>query len=70
MATATLASTDDVLAGLTRHFQGNDLSVRPVCTRILLRTGVNLREPRADQRTDASLIARVCAELQAMGISV
>jgi hypothetical protein len=31
---------------------------------------VNLREPRPDQRTDASLIARVRGELQAMGIPV
>ena len=70
MATATITTTDEILRGITRHFNGNDLSVRPICTRLLLRTGVNLRDPRADQRSDAALLARVVSELAAMGISI
>lgn len=41
-----------------------------VNTRILLRTGVNLREPRGDQANDPEVLGRVQAELAQMGIDI
>ena len=66
MAVSTL---DDVLTSLRRQLD-TDLSLGPVCTRVMLRTGVNLRSPRPDQVGDGALLARVLATLQEMGYAV
>jgi hypothetical protein len=67
MPVATVASLDDVLAGLKIRLGGNDLSLRPICTRVMLRTGVNLRDPRPDQRSDPALVGACVAALSEMG---
>jgi hypothetical protein len=69
MVSATALTTiDQVLAALrTKHLQGNDLKLAPVCTRVMLRTGVNLRSPRPEQVTDAGVIAKVRSCLTEMG---
>jgi len=59
-------SLDDVLARLKSQV-GNDLALAPVCTRLMLRTGVNLRKPRPEQLLDGSLISKVVDALSAMG---
>jgi len=60
---------DDVLTGL-RTQVGSDLALRPICTRVMLRTGVNLREPRSDQKADGGLVTKVTGVLQEMGYTV
>lgn len=62
-------SLDDVLNSL-RTLTGSDLAMRPICTRVMLRTGVNLREPRSDQKNDSGLVMRVTGVLEEMGYSV
>jgi hypothetical protein len=66
MAVSTL---DDVLASLRRQL-ATDVSLGPVCTRVMLRTGVNLRSPRPDQVDDGALLTRVLATLGEMGYVV
>jgi hypothetical protein len=61
-----LASLDEVLVALKRQVP-NDLALAPLCTRIMLRTGVNLRSPRQDQTNDGSLVRKVVATLSEMG---
>ncbi|NTW38326.1 MAG: hypothetical protein HGA44_00325 [Cellulomonadaceae bacterium] len=39
----------------------------PLSTRVLLRTGVNLRSPRPDQKADPTAVAKVVATLGDMG---
>ena len=61
-----MATLDEVLANLRRQL-GNDLSLGPVCTRVMLRTGVNLRSPRPDQVGDGALLSKVVSTLGEMG---
>lgn len=39
----------------------------PLSTRVLLRTGVNLRSPRPDQKLDPAAVAKVLSTLADMG---
>jgi hypothetical protein len=64
-----LASLDDVLSSLRRQVT-TDLALGPVCTRVMLRTGVNLRAPRPDQVGDGSLVGKVVATLTEMGYAL
>ncbi len=64
------ANLDDVLTRLRAKYVGNDMALRPVCTRLLLRTGVNLQSPRPDQVRDGAVVAKVVAELSSMGIAL
>jgi hypothetical protein len=57
---------EEVLPSLQRQMQ-NDLALRPLCTRVMLRTGVNLRELRPDQLHDTSLLSKVVGTLSEMG---
>ena len=63
---SSFATLDQVAAALLTRV-GNELSLRPVSTRVLLRTGVNLRAPRPDQATDKACIAKVVSALAEMG---
>ena len=68
MPATALASLDDVFAQLkNRHLAGNELALGPVCTRVMLRTGANLRSPRPDQLHDPVLLAKVVNCLAEMG---
>jgi hemoglobin-like flavoprotein len=64
-------SLDDVLALLrARYFPGNERALGAIVTRIALRTGADLRAPRADQRANPAVIANVLAVLQVMGYAM
>jgi hypothetical protein len=70
MAVAVMASLEDVLGSLRSQLGGNDLALGPVCTRVALRTGVNLRSPASDQLRDAAAIAKVLTCLSQMGYTL
>ncbi|MEV8508658.1 hypothetical protein AB0368_28055 [Actinoplanes sp. NPDC051475] len=55
-------------AGLERQLN-NTASFMAVSTRVLLRTGVSLREPKPAQNSDAGAVTKVRAALADMGYS-
>ena len=67
MPQATAVSIDDLFAELAKRMADNPLSVGPIVTRVLLRTGVSLRNPRPDQAKDPVAIAKVTAVLAELG---
>jgi hypothetical protein len=64
------SSLDDVFMALQAALGGNQLSLGPVVTRVLLRTGVNLKAIRPDQAGDPAVITKVCGVLADMGYAV
>ncbi|HVQ92332.1 MAG TPA: hypothetical protein VMU51_14955 [Mycobacteriales bacterium] len=66
MTTTTASSLTDLASRLQREL-GNPTSLGPVVTRVLLRTGVNLRTPKPEQITDSAVVARVSAALAELG---
>lgn len=63
-----LGSLTEVFTQLrAQHLAANELTVSPVCTRVMLRTGANLRAPRPEQERDPAVIAKVMACLAEMG---
>jgi len=48
----------------------SDSSFRSVSTRVLLRTGVSIREPRPDQVRDPAAISKVMTALVSMGFAL
>jgi hypothetical protein len=71
VSVATLSSLEEVLTQLSsRHLSGNQLSVAPVCTRVMLRTGVNIRSPKPEQQRDRAVIAKVLVTLAEMGYPI
>lgn len=71
MSATALASLDEVLGRLkAKHFVGNELKLAPVCTRVMLRTGANLRQPNPQQAHDPAVITKVVACLAEMGYPV
>ncbi len=67
MPVATVATTADVLSGLKNQLGGDDPSPGPICTRVMLRTGVDLPAPRPDQLTDPTPVGKVVAALSEVG---
>ena len=65
VATAVSSLTD--LADRLERQLNNPASVRAVSTRVLLRTGVNMREPKPAQNQDAELVKKVAGALAEMG---
>jgi hemoglobin-like flavoprotein len=64
----TPSTLEEVLERLrTQYFTGNERALAAILTRVALRTGADLRAPRADQRADAAVIANVLAVLDVMG---
>jgi hypothetical protein len=59
-------SLNDVLTSLRKQV-GNDLALGPICTRVMLRTGVNLRAQRPEQATDSVAVGKVVSILSDMG---
>lgn len=53
----------------TRYFPGQDRALNSICTRVMLRTGADLRAPRPEQRTDPEVIAAVLESLLLMGFA-
>ena len=66
VATMQRRSLDDVLEELVRE-AGSEFASVPVITRLVLRTGVNLKQPRPDQRYNQEAIGKVVAVLNDMG---
>ncbi|WP_344669217.1 hypothetical protein [Catenulispora yoronensis] len=71
VAPAPIESLTDVVALLrTRYFPDNERALTTICTRVALRTGTDLRNPRADQHTDPVAIANVLSTLLVLGYSL
>jgi hypothetical protein len=67
---ATPLSLDAILDHLrSRYFPGQDRALSAICTRVMLRTGADLRTPRPEQRTDPRVIAHVLESLLLMGFA-
>jgi hypothetical protein len=63
------SSLEDVLVRLRRQVS-SDLALGPLCTRVMLRTGVNLRAPRPDQVRDGAVVGKVLTTLGEMGYAL
>lgn len=70
MSVATVGSLTDVLTRLRQQLGSNELSLGPICTRVALRAGVDLRAPRPDQDRDPALVAAVVTALSEMGFAL
>lgn len=71
MSATARASLEEILGLLrTKHLAGNDLKLAPVCTRVMLRTGVSLKSPRPEQMHDPATIEKVLSCLSEMGYPV
>jgi hypothetical protein len=66
MTMAPARSVSDLAGRLERHL-ANPASYGAVITRVLLRTGVNLRTPKPEQTTDPAVVSRVAGALTEMG---
>lgn len=66
VATLQRQNLGQVLAELIKEV-GSEFLAAPVLTRVVLRTGVNLKQPRPDQRNDRAAIENVVAVLNEMG---
>ncbi len=63
-------SLDDIFDDLrATYFGDNPRGLTSVCTRIMLRTGADLRAPRPDQRLDPAIVAMVVESLILMGFT-
>lgn len=65
MTPATTGSLLDVAARLEQYL--GSANMRPVSTRLLLRTGVDIRTPRPEQNNDAGLVTKIRNTLTEMG---
>ena len=66
MVTTAASGLADLAGRLERQLQ-NPASYRAIVTRVLLRTGVNIREPKPGQNEDRALVDKVAAVLAEMG---
>jgi hypothetical protein len=66
MVATTVSRLTDLGGRLERQLH-NPASYRAVVTRVLLRTGVSIREPKPGQNDDQVLVAKVAAVLAEMG---
>lgn len=67
MPVAAGADLVDVLTGLERRLGGHGAALATICTRVALRTGVDLRSPRPEQVADAAIVRSVLAALSDLG---
>jgi len=65
VATATSSLTD--LASHLERQLDNPASFRAIVTRVLLRTGTNIREPKPHQNHDQALVQKATDVLTEMG---
>jgi hypothetical protein len=66
----SVASLDVILQRLrSQYFPGQDRALNAICTRVMLRTGADLRAPLPEQRTDPQVIADVLESLLLMGFT-
>ncbi len=64
-----MRTMDEVRAALVQHL-GDEARLVLLNSRIILRTGINLVEPRPAHRTDPVAIARVLSALREMGFEL
>lgn len=64
-----MRSLEDVQRALRLRVGGDD-ALKLLNTRVFLRTGVNLKQVRPDQNTDAAVVAKVLTGLAALGHSL
>lgn len=70
-AEVRIESLGDVVGTLrSRFFPDNERALGAICTRVALRTGVDLRNPAADQDTDPGAISNVLSTLLVLGYSL
>lgn len=67
MAVAVASIAD--LAAMLERKTGNPASVAAISTRLILRTGVNLRNPRPEQANDPAVVEKVRVALADMGFA-
>jgi hypothetical protein len=48
----------------------NEATLRTVAARIILRTGINILEPKPQHIRDSAAINKVCDNLKAMGLDI
>jgi hemoglobin-like flavoprotein len=61
----------EILAALrTRYFPADDRGLTTICTRVALRTGVDLYAPRPDHQADTAVVSRVLGTLLVLGFSL
>lgn len=71
MTGGPVESLGDILDGLrSRHFPDDDRALAAICTRVALRTGADLRNPRPDQHADPSVVHNVLRILLVLGYSL
>jgi hypothetical protein len=64
-------SLNEILERLrSTYFRENEAALGPICTRVMLRTGANLRAPRAEHMSDPAVIAHVLESLMLMGYTI
>jgi hypothetical protein len=66
MVVTAVSSLTDLADRLERHLN-NPASFKAISTRVLLRTAVNLREPKPAQNQDTELVKKVAGALAEMG---
>jgi hypothetical protein len=64
---ATVMSSLTDLAGHLERQLSNPASFRAIVTRVLLRTGTNIREPKPDQNHDKAMLKKATDVLIEMG---
>ncbi|MCX2184578.1 hypothetical protein KV205_29190 [Streptomyces sp. SKN60] len=74
-ATSMTGGSVDSLAGVlselrSRHFPDNERALAAICTRVALRTGTDLRNPRPDQYADPAAVHNVRRILLVLGYSL
>ena len=57
----------DVQRALRAKLDDNELAFGSICARVVLRTGVNLRNPRPDHAQDPVAVGKVMSVLADMG---
>ncbi|GAA1984481.1 hypothetical protein [Catenulispora subtropica] len=70
-AVVRIESLGDVVSLLrSRYFPDNERALTTICTRVALRTGTDLRNPRPDQYADPVAISNVLSTLLVLGYSL
>lgn len=64
-----MKSLIEVRQKLENHLK-NEATLRTIAARIILKTGINLLEPKATQLNDKATIKKVCDTLKAMGLDI
>lgn len=64
-----MKTLSEVRQALGRHL-GNEATLQTIGARIILRTGINLLDPKPQHQQDAAAINKVCETLKAMGYDI